>query len=224
MRQLIVKYLGRTPYPTTWKAMQSFTQKRESQTIDELWITEHWPVFTQGQAGKAEHILKPSAIPIIQTDRGGQITYHGPGQVILYPLLNLKANHLTIKTLVSNLEELIIQYLQTYHIQAMRKNKAPGVYVHDAKIASLGLRIRHGASYHGLSFNVDMDLTPFANINPCGLKNQTVTQCSALIPNHSNDKVQQKLSSLFIKLFNYNQVDYHSASLEENHERAVFSN
>lgn len=223
MRQLIINSLGKSHYLSCLKAMQAFTAQRTDTTTDELWITEHWPVFTQGQAGKPEHLLQPTEIPVIKTDRGGQITYHAPGQLILYPLLNLKANQLTIKTLVYKLEEIIIHYLSTYKIQATRKPKAPGVYVNHEKIASLGLRIRRGASYHGLSFNVNMDLTPFSTINPCGLINQPITQCSKLIPNYTSHTIQQDLSQLFIKIFNYQQIKYCTSSLEARHERTIAS-
>ncbi len=179
MMPLIVRQLGEQPYLDTWQAMRELTDARTKDTPDELWLLEHPPVFTQGQAGKAEHILNPGDIPVIQTDRGGQVTYHGPGQIIAYPLIDLRRRGLSIRDIVSTLEQSVIDLLAEYNIHAAARRDAPGVYIDGAKIASIGLRVRKGCSYHGLSFNVDMDLAPFSRINPCGYENLPVTQLAA---------------------------------------------
>lgn len=162
--------------------MQQFTASRTSTTVDEIWFLEHEPVFTQGQAGRAEHILAPGNIPVIQTDRGGQVTYHGPGQLIVYFLIDLKRRNLSLRGLIMTIENAVIQVLKGYDIMAYTRPDAPGVYIEDAKIASLGLRIRRGCSYHGLSFNIDMDLAPFQLINPCGIANLRMTQLQTFNP------------------------------------------
>ena len=183
-----IRYLGLQPYQTTWQAMQDFTNQRQTQTEDELWIVEHPPVFTQGLNGKADHLLSIAPhIPLIQTDRGGQVTYHGPGQLILYVLIDLKRNHIGVRALVSVIEESIIQLLKALGIDAKARADAPGVYVKGHKIASLGLKIRKQKSYHGLALNLNMDLSPFKMINPCGLKGMQMTQLSALLT-HKNDQ------------------------------------
>ena len=174
--QLIVKNKGLQPYEAIWKEMRDFTETRDSATPDELWLVEHLPIFTQGQAGKPEHLLAPGDIPIIQTDRGGQVTYHGPGQLVVYTLLDIQRRNMGIRGLICTLEQSIINVLSDFGIIGTRREKAPGVYVKDGKIASLGLRIRRGCSYHGLSLNVAMDLTPFSRINPCGFANLKVVQ------------------------------------------------
>jgi lipoyl(octanoyl) transferase len=163
-----VKNLGRSNYRETWQAMQDFTNARDQDTADELWITEHAAVFTQGLNGKPEHLLAPGDIPVVQIDRGGQVTYHGPGQLVLYCLLDIMRLGLGVKALVAVIEQSVIDLLRDYGIDARTRTGAPGVYVGDAKIAALGLRIRKGCCYHGLSLNVDVDLEPFARINPCG--------------------------------------------------------
>lgn len=175
-----VKQLGIIPYNDVFMNMQTFTKNRTEECPDEIWTVQHPSVFTQGLAGKPEHVLIKNDIPIIQSDRGGQVTYHGPGQLVIYPLLNLKRHHLNIRHLVCLIEKSIISVLEKINIDAFQKNEAPGVYVGDAKIASLGLRIKRGFSYHGLALNIDMDLTPFKQINPCGLQSQAITQTSAL--------------------------------------------
>lgn len=170
------------PYEQTWQAMQSFTQHRNEQTADEIWLVEHPPVYTQGLNGKPEHLLKFNPnIPIIQTDRGGQITYHGPGQLIAYVLVDLKRRKLGVRALVSILENSLIELLAQYHITANACKDAPGVYVNGKKIASLGLKIRKQRSYHGLALNVDMDTTPFQAINPCGLHGMQMVQLRELV-------------------------------------------
>ncbi len=173
---LLVRQLGLRDYCAVWRAMQAFTQQRQADSSDEAWLVEHPPVFTQGQAGKAEHILQASTIPIVPTDRGGQVTYHAPGQLIVYLLIDLKRQRLTARSLVSAMENSLIKRLNDYAIKAHARSDAPGVYSDDgSKIAQLGLRIRRGCSYHGLSLNVDMDLQPFQWINPCGYQGLSVT-------------------------------------------------
>ncbi|MFC4525078.1 lipoyl(octanoyl) transferase LipB [Dyella halodurans] len=173
---LKVRRLGRQPYAATWEAMSDFTNNRGPDTPDELWLLEHDPVFTQGQAGKAEHVLAPGDIPVVQVDRGGQVTYHGPGQIVGYPLIDLRRAGVSVRELVNKLEQSIIDTLAHWNIGAERLEGAPGVYVAGAKVAALGLRVRRGCSFHGLAFNVSMDLEPYHRINPCGYKGLAVTQ------------------------------------------------
>lgn len=175
-----VRWLGRQPYQRIWDAMRAFTDARDASTQDELWCLEHDPVFTLGQAGKPEHVLAPGDIPVVQTDRGGQVTYHGPGQLVIYPLLDLERAQLGPRPLVTALEQSMVAALAQWQIQAHTKADAPGVYVAQAKIASIGLRIRRHAAYHGLAMNVAMDLAPFARINPCGYAGLQMTQVSEL--------------------------------------------
>jgi len=172
---LIVRHLGLTAYAPVFAQMQHFTDVRTPHTVDELWLTQHQPVFTQGQAGKAEHVLAPGAIPIVQSDRGGQVTYHGPGQITAYLLFDLRRLGLGVRDLVTGIENAMVATLAAYDIVGEPRADAPGVYVRGDKIGSLGLRVRRGCSYHGLSLNVDMDLEPFARINPCGLFGMQVT-------------------------------------------------
>jgi len=171
-----VKNLGLQPYQPVWEKMQQFTHQRNAQTPSEIWIVEHPAVFTLGQAGKPEHVLNQGEIPLVQTDRGGQVTYHGPGQLVLYTLLNLHDFKIGVRSLIETLENSVIDFLTTHDIKATADRKAPGVYVDGKKIAALGLKIRKGNSYHGLSFNIDMDLAPFQQINPCGYQGLKVTQ------------------------------------------------
>ena len=173
---LKIRRLGRQPYEVTWKAMSEFTDRRTADTPDELWLLEHDPVFTQGQAGKAEHVLAPGDIPVVQVDRGGQVTYHGPGQIVGYPLIDLRRVGVGVRELVHRIEQSIIDTLAHWNIGADRLEGAPGVYVAGAKVAALGLRVRRGCSFHGLAFNVAMDLEPYQRINPCGYKGLAVTQ------------------------------------------------
>lgn len=174
--------LGQRDYASIWQAMSDFTNQRTPETTDQLWLVEHPPVFTQGQAGKAEHLLFPGDIPVVQTDRGGQVTYHGPGQLVAYPLLDLRRLKIGVRDLVTALEQTIVATLAHYGIESAAKPDAPGVYVNGNKIASLGLRVRRGCSFHGLALNVDMDLAPFLRINPCGYQGLTMTRISDLIP------------------------------------------
>ena len=178
--QLRVRQLGLSDYELVWHAMQDFTDQRDEHTIDELWLVQHPAVFTQGQAGKAEHVLAPGDIPVIQVDRGGQVTYHGPGQIVAYPLLDIRRIGLGVRELVNRIEESIIRVLERYDIKGERREGAPGIYVSGEKIASLGLRVRRGRTFHGLAFNIDMDLEPFQRINPCGFEGLRVTQMSDL--------------------------------------------
>jgi len=172
----VVKRLGHVDYEPTFQAMQEFTATRTAETPDELWIVEHPPVYTLGQAGKPEHILEDVGIPIVKIDRGGQVTYHGPGQVVIYLLLDLQRLKIKVRELVTAIEQAVIDFLAAQGVTAERREGAPGVYVGEAKIAALGLKIKNGCSYHGLSLNVDMDLYPFTAINPCGYAGLKVTQ------------------------------------------------
>lgn len=175
-----IRRLGRVPYEPVWKDMQAFTDARDADTADEIWVLEHDPVFTLGLAGKREHVLAPGDIPVVHIDRGGQVTYHGPGQLVVYPLLDLRRRRLGPRALVSALEQATVDMLADWGVEARARPDAPGVYVGEKKIASIGLRVRRGASYHGIAINVDMDLEPFARINPCGYAGLEMTQVSAL--------------------------------------------
>ncbi|VXC05255.1 lipoyl-protein ligase [Luteimonas sp. 9C] len=176
----IVRQLGRQPYEPVWRAMQRFTDARGADDADELWVVEHDPVFTLGQAGKPEHVLAPGDIPVVQVDRGGQVTYHGPGQLVVYPLLHLPRLKIGVREYVCRIEQSIIDTLGDWNIDAVRRAGAPGVYVNDAKIAALGIRVRRGCTFHGLAFNVAMDLEPFQRINPCGYAGLQVVSLSDL--------------------------------------------
>ena len=183
----LIRDLGLQPYEPVWRAMQQFTQDRDDATDDELWLLEHLPVFTLGLNGKPEHILDSSNIPVINSDRGGQVTYHGPGQLVIYTLLDLKRHNLGIRQLVTLLEQAMILTLAQFDIKANAKPEAPGVYVNNKKIGSIGIRIRRNCSYHGLSLNNNMDLTPFNNINTCGFKELQVTQLADFGINIANN-------------------------------------
>ncbi|HEX7814068.1 lipoyl(octanoyl) transferase LipB [Dyella sp.] len=171
-----IRRLGRQPYEATWNAMKAFTDARDGSTIDEFWLLEHDPVFTLGQAGKMEHVLMPGDIPVVPVDRGGQVTYHGPGQIVGYPLIDLRRAGVGVRELVDRIEQALIDTMGHWNIIAERVEGAPGVYVGGAKVGALGLRVRRGCSFHGLAFNVNMDLEPFHRINPCGYKGLAVTQ------------------------------------------------
>ena len=200
-RPILVRRLGRQPYEPVWRAMQAFTNARGADTPDELWLLEHEPVFTLGQAGKWEHVLLPGEIPVLPVDRGGQVTYHGPGQVVAYPLLDLRRMKLGVRELVERIEQAVIDTLGEWNILAQRRVGAPGVYVGEAKIAALGLRVRRGCSYHGLAFNVGMDLEPFHRINPCGFQGLAVTQLMDLGGPGSVDQVADTLLSELVRQF-----------------------
>ncbi len=191
--------LGLQAYSQTWAAMKDFTNARDSHTEDELWIVEHPSVFTQGISSKAEHLLTTSEIPVVDTDRGGQITFHGPGQLIIYCLIDLKRLGIGVKKMVSLIESSIMELLQEYNIESHLKEDAPGVYVDGAKIAALGLKVKKGSTYHGLSLNVDMALSPFEQINPCGYQGLKVTQLSDLKDNINIESVADKLIKILIK-------------------------
>ncbi|MGM0541437.1 MAG: lipoyl(octanoyl) transferase LipB [Pseudomonadota bacterium] len=189
---ITIKTLGLHSYESTWQAMRDFTEQRTETTPDELWIVEHPAVLTQGLNGKAEHLLQTlHNIPLVQTDRGGQITYHAPGQLLIYVLFDLKRAKLGVRALVTLIEDSIIEYLHQLGITAVARADAPGVYVNQQKIASLGLKIRKQCSYHGLALNVDMDLSPFKLINPCGLTGMLMTQLSDLLPLTNTPNLQQ---------------------------------
>jgi lipoyl(octanoyl) transferase len=180
--ELVLRELGLVDYLPTLSAMRQFTDSRSADSPDELWLLQHPPVFTQGQAGRTEHVLAPGVIPVIQADRGGQVTYHGPGQWLVYLMLDLRRRQLGVRDLVSLIEDSVVQLLREYAIAAAARPAAPGVYVAGEKIASLGLRVRRGCSYHGLALNVDMDLEPFGRINPCGYEGLRVTSMARLLP------------------------------------------
>ncbi len=177
---LLIRQLGLQPWAPVSQAMHDFTNQRDEDTPDEIWLVEHLPVFTQGQAGKAEHLHGPGDIPVMQSDRGGQVTYHGPGQQVMYVLLNLKRRKTGVRQLVTAIEQTVVETLAHFDIEAAARPDAPGVYVSGKKICSLGLRIRNGCSFHGLALNVDMDLSPFHRINPCGYAGLEMTQVSDL--------------------------------------------
>ncbi len=200
-RKITIRHLGLRDYETVWREMQDFTAQRTADTADEIWLLEHSPVFTLGLNGKREHLLTPGDISIVNCDRGGQITYHGPGQLIAYLLLNLKRRGLGVKEMVRRMEQAIIDLLADYAIDGQRREGAPGIYVTDKKIAALGLRVRRGCSYHGLSLNVDMDLTPFSRINPCGHKGLETTQLSKLRANIDKNLVMQNLQHILQQQF-----------------------
>ena len=196
--------LGVQDYQTSWQEMTDFTNQRTPETADQLWLVEHPPVFTQGQAGKAEHLLFPGDIPVVQTDRGGQVTYHGPGQLVAYPLLDLRRLKIGVRELVTAIEQTIVATLAHYDIVSAAKPDAPGVYVNGDKIASLGLRVRRGCSFHGLALNVAMDLAPFGRINPCGYQGLAMTQMQDLLPNPpALEDVQTQLVAQFARKLGY---------------------
>jgi lipoyl(octanoyl) transferase len=202
---LIIRSLGTQSYSETWDAMKQFTDNRTDDTPDEIWILQHPPVYTQGQAGKPEHILNPGNIPVVQSDRGGQVTYHGPGQLIAYVLMDIKRRNLGIRTLVCELERILIDVLGTFGVSAKTKPGAPGVYVDDKKIASIGLRVRKGCTYHGLALNINMDLKPFLGINPCGYAGLNMTQLHEYHPEAHINHVETQLKTLFTTQFEFEE-------------------
>ena len=191
---LVIRHLGQVEYEPTWRAMQAFTAARTADTPDEFWVLEHPRVYTQGQAGKPEHLLHATDIPVIRIDRGGQITYHGPGQLVIYTLVDLRRRGYGIRELVQRLEQAVIDMLAAHGVVGERLSGAPGVYVGGAKLAALGLRVKHGCTYHGLALNVEMDLAPFTAINPCGLAGMAVTQCRDLLPEFTMVRAEQALT------------------------------
>ncbi|MEZ8258896.1 lipoyl(octanoyl) transferase LipB [Vibrio cyclitrophicus] len=210
--KLIVKKLGRQDYEPVWKAMHKFTDERTEEDVDQIWLVEHNPVFTQGQAGKAEHVLNAGDIPVIQSDRGGQVTYHGPGQLVAYFLINIRRKKFGVRDLVTHIENLVINTLKAYNIDSSARPDAPGVYVDGKKICSLGLRIRRGCSFHGLALNVDMDLSPFLRINPCGYQGMEMAQISQLGGPSELENVEQQLIQELVELLGYDQVDIQATS------------
>jgi len=199
---ILIRHLGLQPYEPVSLAMHDFTDTRDDTTPDEIWLVEHYPVFTQGQAGKAEHVLMPGDIPVIQSDRGGQVTYHGPGQQVMYVLLNLKRRKLGVRELVTLLEQTVVYTLAESNIEAYPRADAPGVYVGGKKICSLGLRIRKGCSFHGLALNIAMDLAPFQRINPCGYAGMEMAQMSQWVPDATTDNTGPRLVANFLNLLN----------------------
>ena len=205
-RTLLLRDLGRTDYATTYAAMRTFTDARDGRTPDELWLTEHEPVFTQGQAGREEHVLAAGTIPVIRADRGGQVTYHGPGQVVAYLLFDVRRLGLGVRDLVAGIEDAMIATLAAFGIGAEARPEARGVYVDGAKIGALGLRIRRGCSYHGLALNVAMDLEPFGRIDPCGLRGIAVTQVSDRGGPADIDVVRERLAGDLARAFGFDGV------------------
>lgn len=200
-----LRRLGLAEYEPVWRRMQAYTDQRDEGALDELWLVQHPPVFTQGQAGKAEHVLAPGAIPVIQVDRGGQVTYHGPGQIVAYPLVDISRKGIGVRDFVCRIEEAIIRVLAQYGVSGERVAGAPGIYVNGAKIASIGLRVRRGCTFHGLALNVDMDLEPFQRINPCGYAGLQVTQLSALVQARLGEVEDRLVASLQQRL-GYSEV------------------
>ena len=207
MPELIVRNLGLVEYQPTLEAMRTLTAERDADTPDEIWLLQHPAVFTQGQAGKAEHLLAPGDIPVIQVERGGQVTYHGPGQLVGYLMLDLRRLGLGVRELVSAMERSLVDLLASYGVEAAPKPDAPGVYVDGAKIASLGLRVRRGCSFHGLALNVDMDMQPFQRINPCGYSGLQMVQLSELVSQPvSIEEVAQRLEQALRQQLGYAQA------------------
>lgn len=205
--KLNIRYLGRMKYEPVWQAMQAYTDARDETAADEIWVVEHPAVFTQGQAGKAEHVLAPGDIPVVQVDRGGQVTYHGPGQLVVYFLIDLRRRKLGVRQLVTAIEETVVQALQHFGIKAAPRADAPGVYIGAQKVCSLGLRIRRGCSFHGLALNVNMDMEPFLRINPCGYAGMEMTQTSAHGGPDNLDEAAHAVSNAFISLLQYQVVN-----------------
>lgn len=203
---LIIRQLGQRAYEPTWQAMQNYTDTRDEFSADEIWLVEHDPVFTQGQAGKEEHLLMPGDIPVVKVDRGGQVTYHGPGQQVMYVLFNLRRLKIGVRELVTWLEDCVVSTLADYGVNAYAKPDAPGVYVDDKKIASLGLRVRRGCSFHGLALNVNMDLAPFLRINPCGYAGMAMVQSSDLAGPKTIEQAQAGLIKHIVEKLNVTDV------------------
>jgi lipoyl(octanoyl) transferase len=205
-RSPLLKDLGCVEYLPTWRAMQRFTEERDAGTPDEIWFLEHPPVFTLGLAGKLEHVLTPGNIPVLQIDRGGQVTYHGPGQLVVYPLIDLRRLGLGVRALVEAIENSVIATLNDFGIDAISNRDAPGVYTHEGcKLASLGLRVRRGCSYHGLAFNIAMDLEPFSRINPCGYTGLKMCQVSELGGPNDVTAVSKRLKPHLLDYLGYNK-------------------
>ncbi len=206
-QSVIIRDRGRVPYQQTWEAMQAFTLNRDDQTLDEIWLLEHDAVFTQGQAGKAEHLLNPGDIPVVPADRGGQVTYHGPGQMVAYVLLDIRRMKSDVRKLVSALEDSVVGLLDRYAVAAAPRADAPGVYIGADKVCSLGLRIKRGCSYHGLALNIDMDLEPFARINPCGYQGLKMTQVADWVETPDMGTMKQQWLTEFCTRYNLKPVN-----------------
>lgn len=198
-----IKHLGQQDYSPVWQQMQLYTRNRTLHTLDEIWLLQHNAVYTQGQAGKPEHVLNPNDIPIVQSDRGGQVTYHGPGQLIIYCLTDIARKNIGVREFVCLLEDAVIDLLASYRIAAVGNRAAPGVYVNQAKICSVGLRVRHGRTYHGLSLNVAMDLEPFSRINPCGYAGMPITQLSDFVPDINIETISLQLQTILLEKIAY---------------------
>ncbi len=198
-----IRHLGEVDYHETWQKMQDFTNARQNSHADELWFLQHPPVYTLGKNGKPEHVLNPAAVPVINSDRGGQVTYHGPGQIVVYTMLDLHRLKIGVRQLVTVLEQSVIELLAGYSVDSSARRDAPGVYVNNAKIAALGLRVRKGCSFHGLALNVDMDLEPFSRINPCGYEGLEVTQLKNLVADIELNEVVDNLQHTLLKNLNY---------------------
>ena len=215
---ITIRHLGLQDFAVTYKAMKSFIAQRNENTNDEIWFLEHKPVFTQGQAGKSDHILAPGDIPVIKTDRGGQVTYHGPGQITAYLMIDLKRLNIGVRDLVTLMEQALVDCLKHWGIDASPRSDAPGVYTSEGhKIASLGLRIRKGSSYHGLNFNIDMDMAPWSRINPCGLGVQMTQLADLVKPCPSKQQVIDKLAELLQLALGYNSHQLGSQSILAQH-------
>lgn len=210
---LLVRHLGLVEYQQAFTAMQRFTEQRTEETADEIWLLQHPAVFTQGMNGKPEHLLSPGAIPVVQVDRGGQVTYHGPGQLVIYLLLDIRRRKLGVRQVINAMEQAVIDLLQAYGLSSEARQDAPGVYVNGDKIASLGLRVRRNGSYHGLSLNVDMDIEPFSRINPCGYQGLGVTQLREQGVRDSLDTVAEKLLTRLCEKLDINRQIRHSHQL-----------
>lgn len=210
---IIFRDLGEVDYTTTWQAMKDFTETRDEQTPDEIWLLQHPRVFTQGQAGKAEHVLAPGDIPVIQVDRGGQVTYHGPGQLVGYLMIDIKRKKLGARDLVTRIENAIVETLKELDIDSAPRPDAPGVYTDGKKIASLGLRIRKGRSFHGLALNIDMDLEPFLRINPCGYQGMQMTQVQEYQENPDIGHISSRLAHHLEQQLGYTSC-HHSTGFE----------
>ncbi len=196
---IVVRSLGLHDYEPLWREMQQFTETRSSLTPDEIWFTEHPPVFTLGLNASREHLLTPGDIPVIQVDRGGQVTYHGPGQLMVYPLIDLKRAGLGVRNLVTGLEQTVVDLLGDFDIEAASRKDAPGVYAQGRKVASVGLRVRRGGSYHGMALNIDMNLEPFSRINPCGFSDLEVTDLAALGISESRTEIQERVQAHLLR-------------------------